>query len=358
MTVDGYLCLRNLVKSYDGRVNALDGVSIDIARGEFLTFLGPSGSGKTTTLLMIAGFESATSGDIELGGRSLARIKPYKRSIGMVFQNYALFPHMTVARNVAFPLRMRKFPKDEIALRVARALSLVVLDGYADRHPRELSGGQQQRVALARALVFEPAVMLLDEPLGALDKNLREQMQVEIRRIHGEIGITTIYVTHDQTEAMTMSDRIAVFNRGRIEQIASPIEMYTRPATQFVGKFIGDSNFFDGFVQPAGRLLVDGLGEIRGPAGNAGSPGEKVHVLIRPENVRMIADSEPVDGLDVFDLIVEGAVNYGDNVLFMGQVNGRPLRVRTPGARSGALARDGRLRVGWRPEDVHVIRRD
>ena len=358
MTADAYLRLKNLVKSYDGRVNAVDGVSIDIAKGEFLTFLGPSGSGKTTTLLMIAGFESATSGDIELGGRSLTRIKPHKRSIGMVFQNYALFPHMTVARNVAFPLRMRKFPKHEIALRVAKALSLVELDGYADRHPRELSGGQQQRVALARALVFEPDVMLLDEPLGALDKNLREQMQVEIRRIHGEIGITTIYVTHDQTEAMTMSDRIAVFNRGRIEQIASPIEMYTTPATQFVGKFIGDSNFFDGFVQSAGRLLVDGLGEIRGPMENAAAPGEKVHVLIRPENIRMIADSEPVAGLDVFDLIIEGAVNYGDNVLFMGQINGRPFRVRMPGARSSALARDGRLRVGWRPEDVHVIRRD
>jgi putative spermidine/putrescine transport system ATP-binding protein len=262
---------------------------------------------------------------------------------------------MTVARNVAFPLRMRKFAKAEIAARVARALSLVALDGLATRYPRELSGGQQQRVALARAMVFEPDVMLLDEPLGALDKNLREQMQMEIRRIHGEIGITTIYVTHDQTEAMTMSDRIAVFSRGRVEQIASPLDMYARPATPFVATFIGDSNFFDGVVQGGGRLLADGFGAIRVPSGNGIAPGDRVHVLIRPENIRLVAGGEPADGLEVFDLAVDGAVNYGDSVLFMGQVNGQRLRVRMPGARAGALVHDGRLRIGWRPEDVHLI---
>jgi putative spermidine/putrescine transport system ATP-binding protein len=358
MTSDSYLRLRNLVKSYDGRANAVDGVSIDVAKGEFLTFLGPSGSGKTSTLLMIAGFETATSGDIELGGRSLAQVRPHRRSIGMVFQNYALFPHMTVARNVAFPLRMRKFPKADIAARVVRALSLVELDGFSERHPRELSGGQQQRVALARALVFEPDILLLDEPLGALDKNLREQMQVEIRRIHAEVGITTIYVTHDQTEAMTMSDRIAVFSRGRVEQIASPIEMYARPATPFVGKFIGDSNFFEGVLRSNGRLEVGGLGDIRAPTGSSATPGGRVHVLIRPENIRVVADGEAAHGLDVFQLAIDGAVNYGDSVLFMGRINGQPLRVRMPGARAGTLLHDGRLRVGWQPDDVHLIPRD
>ena len=261
---DAYLCLRDVVKSYDGRVNAVDGISIDVRRGEFLTLLGPSGSGKTTTLLMIAGFEELTAGTLELEGRSLANVRPYRRNIGMVFQNYALFPHMTTETNVAFPLKMRKFPREQIRPRVEKALELVGLAEFAVKYPRELSGGQQQRVALARALVFEPDVLLLDEPLGALDKNLREQMQVEIKRIHGEVGITTIYVTHDQTEAMTMSDRVAVFNDGKIEQVAPPLEMYHRPATYFVGNFIGDSNFFDATVVDAnaGTLRVDSLGEV------------------------------------------------------------------------------------------------
>ncbi|HZN52313.1 MAG TPA: ATP-binding cassette domain-containing protein, partial [Methylomirabilota bacterium] len=205
-----YLKLERLVKSYDGRVNAVDGLSLDITKGEFLTLLGPSGSGKTTTLMMIAGFEEPTSGVIELGGEDLTRRKPYERNIGVVFQNYALFPHMTVERNVAFPLRMRGFPRAGQAERVREILELVGLTPFATKHPRELSGGQQQRVALARGLVFNPDVLLLDEPLGALDKNLREQMQVELKRIHREVGITMVYVTHDQTEAMTMSDRIAV----------------------------------------------------------------------------------------------------------------------------------------------------
>jgi putative spermidine/putrescine transport system ATP-binding protein len=209
-----YLRLRNIVKSYDGKTNAVDDVTIDIERGEFITLLGPSGSGKTTTLLMIAGFEYPTSGRIELDGRDLALSKPHERNIGMVFQNYALFPHMTAAKNVSFPLKMRHFPKQGMQAQVDNILALVGLSRFADRYPRELSGGQQQRVALARGLVFNPHVLLLDEPLGALDKNLREQMQVEIKRIHREVGITMIYVTHDQTEAMTMSDRIAVFSNG------------------------------------------------------------------------------------------------------------------------------------------------
>ena len=238
-----YLALRQLAKSYDGVTLAVDGISIDVDKGEFVTFLGPSGSGKTTTLVMVAGFEAPTSGEILLAGKDLTRLKPWDRNIGMVFQNYALFPHMTVARNVAFPLRMRRVTKAEMARRVREVLALVGLETFAERYPRELSGGQQQRVALARGLVFDPDVLLLDEPLGALDKNLREQMQGEIKRIHREVGITMIYVTHDQTEAMSMSDRIAVFSRGRLEQIGKPLEVYHRPQTRFVGEFVGDFEF-------------------------------------------------------------------------------------------------------------------
>src|SRR5438876_8186198 len=237
--------------------------------------------------MMIAGFEEPTSGIIELGGENLARRKPWERNIGVVFQNYALFPHMTVARNVAFPLRMRGFPRGQQAARVRDILTLVGLSGYAERYPRELSGGQQQRVALARGLVFNPDVLLLDEPLGALDKNLREQMQVEIKRIHREIGITMIYVTHDQTEAMTMSDRIAVFCNGKIEQIGSPLDVYNRPANRFVGEFIGDSNFLPGRVDRSrpGWVELAAIGPVR-VAQQAMLPPGDVDVIIRPERLR------------------------------------------------------------------------
>ena len=357
---DGYLKLRDVVKSYDGLVNAVDGISIDVRRGEFLTLLGPSGSGKTTTLMMIAGFESLSAGTLELDGQSLATVKPYRRNIGMVFQNYALFPHMTTERNVAFPLKMRKFPKDQIKSRVDNALALVGLSDFATKYPRELSGGQQQRVALARGLVFEPDVLLLDEPLGALDKNLREQMQVEIRRIHREIGITTIYVTHDQTEAMTMSDRVAVFNEGKIEQVAPPLEMYLRPATHFVGNFIGDSNFLEATVLDgaSGKLGVDAVGDVIGNCADPGLTGKSVHALIRPESIHLVdeADTRP-RGSNNFDMIVEGTVNYGDSVLILGRLNTVPIRVRVPGVSAGAVDAGSQLRVGWQKDDVHIIPR-
>ncbi|MEX2454279.1 MAG: ABC transporter ATP-binding protein [Rhodospirillaceae bacterium] len=351
-----HLELRDLVKSYDGRINAVDGIAIDIERGEFLTFLGPSGSGKTTTLMMIAGFEEPTQGAILLDGRSLSNVPPYRRNIGMVFQNYALFPHMTVARNVGFPLKMRKVSRSDTDAKVRRALSLVALEDHADKHPRELSGGQQQRVALARALVFEPDVLLLDEPLGALDKNLREYMQVEIKRIHAEIGVTTVYVTHDQTEAMTMSDRIAVFNRGRIEQIAAPLETYHRPATHFVGNFVGDSNFFDGTVTDAdaGRIEIRGVGDIFAPPAAARAAGPSVHAMVRPENVRLAGDG---DAMSPFDMTVDGTVNYGDSVLVIGSIGGLPLRMRLPGGSAAGIETGSHCRVGWRREDVHLISR-
>ncbi|MBM3487769.1 MAG: ABC transporter ATP-binding protein [Alphaproteobacteria bacterium] len=357
MSGPAYLGLRALVKSYDGVKNAVDGIDVEIARGEFVTFLGPSGSGKTTTLLMIAGFEDPTAGDIMLEGQSIVRVKPYRRNIGMVFQNYALFPHMTVAKNVGFPLRMRGIEASEATRRVEDALDLVGLRDFSSRHPRALSGGQQQRVALARALVFQPDVLLLDEPLGALDKNLREQMQVEIKRIQREVGITAIYVTHDQTEAMTMSDRIAVFNDGRIEQLDTPLAVYRRPTTRFVGGFVGDSNFLDGRIASAreGRVRIEGLGEVRVPAGATAADGAAVAVLVRPEDI-VRADGAARMSLDNrFEFVVRGIVNYGDTVMVMGETGGLGLRIRMPGRAVGTLAEGERIGIGWRAEDGRVL---
>lgn len=223
---------------------AVDDVSLDIAPGEFMTFLGPSGSGKTTTLSMIAGFVPLTSGEILVDGKDISGLKPHRRDLGVVFQQYALFPHLTVARNVAFPLQQRAVPKAEIRTRVDEALALVGLSDCADRLPRQLSGGQQQRVALARAVVYQPRALLMDEPLGALDKKLRDQLRKEIARMHRELGMTFLFVTHDQEEALTLSDRIAVFNNGKVEQVGTPTELYERPATLFVAQFLGESNVF------------------------------------------------------------------------------------------------------------------
>jgi putative spermidine/putrescine transport system ATP-binding protein len=351
-----YLRLCNLVKSYDGQSNAVDDISIDIRRGEFITLLGPSGSGKTTTLMMVAGFEDPTSGAIELDGKDLTRQKPYHRNIGVVFQNYALFPHMTVERNVAFPLRMRAAPKHDIARRVGEALALVGLGGFAGRYPSELSGGQQQRVALARGLVFRPDVLLLDEPLGALDKKLREQMQVELKRIHREVGVTMVYVTHDQTEAMTMSDRVAVFNQGKLEQVAPPLEVYRHPLTRFVGEFIGDSNFLDGRIEGAGAgsVVLEGLGEVSTGSAASLAPGP-VHVLIRPERLRPCEDGAAEQFAKVVDLTIEGTVNYGDSVVLIGKAGTIPLRVRASSAQHGSLREGSTLRVGWSSTDMHII---
>ncbi|MEJ0072363.1 MAG: ABC transporter ATP-binding protein [Pseudomonadota bacterium] len=353
-----YLSLRRIVKSYDGRAQAVDDVSIDIARGEFVTFLGPSGSGKTTTLMMIAGFETPSSGAVELDGQDLTRSKPYHRNIGMVFQNYALFPHMTAARNIAFPLKMRRCPRAEMASRIERALELVDLKRFADKYPRELSGGQQQRVALARGLVFDPDLLLLDEPLGALDKNLREQMQVEIKRIHREIGITTIYVTHDQTEAMTMSDRVAVFRNGRIEQVAPPLEIYNQPASRFVGEFIGDSNFLEARVDPTrpGWIEIDGIGAARlsDAAARALPAGCLIDLLVRPERMRLVG-LDQAGGLNTFEMTVDTIVNYGDSVLAIGRAAGHKLRLRIAGGAPAGLGEGARVTVGWDPLQAHPV---
>ncbi len=291
--------LRGVRKSYAGQ-EVVAGVDLSLRRHEFLTFLGPSGSGKTTTLMLVAGLQRPDAGSILLDGAPVDRLPPHRRDVGMVFQHYALFPHMTVRRNVSFPLEMRRVDRAETARRVQEALGMVGLSELGDRLPRQLSGGQQQRVALARAVVYRPALLLMDEPLGALDKQLRGQLQLEIKRMHRELRMSVLYVTHDQDEALTMSDRIAVFNAGRVEQIGTPLDLYERPATRFVAGFVGETNFFPGRVAGAGggSSRVDVSGVLLGatlPDGAA--PGAAVTVAVRPERIRLHAASEGAAGL-------------------------------------------------------------
>ena len=294
------VAFRGVRKSYDGHTLVVKDLDLEVERGEFLTLLGPSGSGKTTTLMMLAGFELPTAGEIFLEGAPVQRLPPEKRNIGMVFQNYALFPHMSVAQNIAFPLRYRGIRGAAAAARVARALAMVHLEDFGERVPRQLSGGQQQRVALARALVFEPHLVLMDEPLGALDKQLREHMQFEIKELQRKLGITIVYVTHDQSEALTMSDRIAVFHDGRIQQLAGPAEMYNAPANNFVAGFIGENNLL-----PCRVVTTDGSGGALVAMRNGASlaartrhalrPGQEATVGARPEGIRLAAaDGAPV----------------------------------------------------------------
>jgi spermidine/putrescine ABC transporter ATP-binding subunit len=285
--------LVDLVKRF-GSVTAVDGINLEISKGEFVTLLGPSGCGKSTTLSMVAGFYPPTDGGIFLAGQDVSELPPFERDTGMVFQNYALFPHMTVAENVAFGLRMRKVQRAEIDRRVAEALALVKLEGLESRRPLQLSGGQQQRVALARAIVVEPSVLLLDEPLSNLDMKLREEMRVEISNIQRTVGITTLFVTHDQGEALVMSDRIAVMNAGRIVQIGTPVEIYEKPRTRFVADFIGRTNFFSGRIDGA---AAEGLARFRSNRGlellvpEAQVDGRRdVHVSLRPERCRLAGE--------------------------------------------------------------------
>jgi spermidine/putrescine ABC transporter ATP-binding subunit len=279
--------VRGLSKAFGGG-RVVDDLSFAVDGGTFLTLLGPSGSGKTTTLRMIAGFEEPTAGEILVGDAPITDRPPYRRNIGVVFQQYALFPHLTVFANVAYPLQMRRTPRTDIAERVRRALGLVRLEGFADRYPRQLSGGQQQRVALARAIVFEPPVLLMDEPLGALDKRLREDMQVEIRHLQRALGITTVSVTHDQVEALVMSDVIAVLDGGRLQQIGPPLEVYRRPANQFVADFIGESNLLSGSVETADGQIVFTSGKgLRVTLTAGASASGPSHLVVRPEYVRV-----------------------------------------------------------------------
>jgi putative spermidine/putrescine transport system ATP-binding protein len=304
-------------KTYDGDTLVVRSLDLDIRRGEFLSLLGPSGSGKTTCLMMLAGFESPTAGEITLNGQPITRTPPHKRDFGMVFQNYALFPHMTVAENVAYPLVVRKVPRSDIAQRVARALAMVQLTGKDQRHPAQLSGGQQQRVALARALVFEPQLVLMDEPLGALDKQLREHMQLELKALHRQLGITFVYVTHDQGEALTMSDRVAVFNEGAIQQIDAVDRLYETPANRFVAGFVGDSTELKGTLGAsqggASEFLLPGGERLAGVNVNGSQPGASVHALVRPERIEAHL-SMPRFTDNVLKAAVTDVIYFGDHL--------------------------------------------
>ncbi|MBK8211914.1 MAG: ABC transporter ATP-binding protein [Rhodospirillales bacterium] len=313
---------RNVQKTYDGETLIVRDLTIDVQRGEFLTLLGPSGSGKTTCLMMLAGFETPTSGEIRLDGKVINRVPPHQRNIGIVFQNYALFPHMTVADNLRFPLQARKRPKAEIEERVAGALAMVRMDTFGARYPQQLSGGQQQRIALARALVFEPKLVLMDEPLGALDKQLREHMQLEIRQIHERLGVTVVYVTHDQGEALTMSDRIAVFNHGVIQQCDAPATLYEEPANAFVASFIGENNALDGRVEVAAdgrcRVRLDDGSCIEARAADVREVGSPAMLSIRPERVHLNGAAAGAENR--LTAAVEELIYLGDHVRIRMQV--------------------------------------
>ncbi|WP_407114669.1 ABC transporter ATP-binding protein [Bradyrhizobium sp. LMG 9283] len=320
--------------------------------------LGPSGSGKTTTLMMLAGFEAPTHGSILLGGRSIDNIPPHKRDIGMVFQNYALFPHMTVEENLAFPLKVRKVGKAESEARIKRALDMVRLGAYGKRRPGQLSGGQQQRVALARALVFDPKLVLMDEPLGALDKQLREQMQLEIKHIHQDLGVTMVYVTHDQSEALTMSDRIAVFNDGVIQQLAAPAELYERPQNAFVARFIGESNRLDGKVVGMNgttcKVEIAG-GSVEALAINVEAVGGPTVLSLRPERVKL--NPAPGSLPNIFSANVAEVIYLGDHVRIRVSVCGHDdFVIKLPNSEGEVQVEPGAaITLGWKTEDCRAL---
>jgi putative spermidine/putrescine transport system ATP-binding protein len=342
-----FVNFEHVSKSYEGKTLVVEDLDLSLARGEFLTLLGPSGSGKTTTLMMLAGFEDPTSGIITLDGKRIDNVPAHKRGIGMVFQNYALFPHMTVAQNLAFPLEMHGVAKADIEPRIKRALDMVRLPQLRDRKPAQLSGGQQQRVAVARALVYGPKLVLMDEPLGALDKQLREQMQLEIKHLHDELGVTVVYVTHDQSEALTMSDRIAVFHQGRIQQLARPSELYERPANVFVASFIGENNRFDGtLVERDGAScrvrLADGT-ELTATAGADLATGAAVVLSLRPERVTIGAQ----DGANTLPAQMLEAIYLGDHCKLRLRVASSEDFVAKVPAASVAWQRGDALTVSW-----------
>ncbi len=331
-----------------GDFTAVDGVSLEVPRGEFVTLLGPSGSGKTTTLRMIAGFLTPDEGSIRIAGDEMTRVPAHRRDVGMVFQNYALFPHMTAAQNIAFPLQMRNVPRGEQRQRVGEVLDLVKLATFGERYPRQLSGGQQQRIALARAIVFRPRLLLMDEPLGALDKKLRESLQLEIMRISRQLGATVIYVTHDQEEALVMSDRIAIFDKGRIEQLGTGEDLYERPTSVFVADFVGESNMLRGRLERDGdgTWLKRGTWRWRVDPIVPGTPGlgdgEPAALVVRPEHLRVVAVDAPRDGANT----VEAAVT---EVLYLGPT--RKIELALPDGVAAVVREPAGTAGDWRPGD-------
>ena len=347
-------------KSYDGETLVVKDLNLSVGKGEFLTMLGPSGSGKTTCLMMLAGFETATHGEIRLGGKEINNIPPHKRGIGMVFQNYALFPHMTVAENLAFPLEVRNIGKDEREKKVKRALDMVQMGAFGGRRPAQLSGGQQQRIALARALVFEPELVLMDEPLGALDKQLREHMQFEITNLAHQLGITTVYVTHDQTEALTMSDRVAVFDDGVIQQLAPPDDLYEKPLNSFVAQFIGENNTLQGKVETINgniaNVRLDDGGLIDAVPVNVSEVGERTLVSIRPERVEVNPEGLGPDA-HTLDAEVLEFIYMGDVFRTRLKVAGRDdFIVKTRNRADQVRLKPGeQIKIGWLPEDCRAL---
>jgi spermidine/putrescine ABC transporter ATP-binding subunit len=342
------VALRGLVKRY-GATRALDGVSLDVAPGEFFTLLGPSGCGKTTSLRAVAGFIAPDAGDVVIGGTRVNAVPPYRRRVGLVFQSYALFPHRTVRQNVAFGLRMQRTPRDEIDRRVDEALALVQLPGHGDRYPRQLSGGEQQRVALARALVTRPAVLLLDEPLGALDRKLRDHMKIELKRLQRDVGVTTIYVTHDQEEALTMSDRVAVMRAGRVEQVGAPREIYETPATVFVAGFIGNTNLLAGHSR--GGAAVECGGVTIATAAAAPAAGATVTVAVRPERIRLDG-SGPLD--NEVTATVAHVVYQGETVRYVLAAEGG-LQLQAVELGRVRFPAGSRVRAGFTAADARVL---
>ena len=346
-------------KSYDGEILVVKDLNLDVERGEFLTMLGPSGSGKTTVLMMLAGFEVPTHGQILLNGHPINNVPPHKRGIGMVFQNYALFPHMTIAENLAFPLQVRRMGKAEAEEKVKRALAMVQLDAFGNRRPAQLSGGQQQRVAVARALVFEPELVLMDEPLGALDKNLREEMQYEIKHIHENLGVSVVYVTHDQSEALTMSNRIAVFDDGIIQQLAPPPALYEEPQNAFVAAFIGENNRLMGRISHLNgsscTVDLDSGGKVEALAVNVGGVGERTTLSLRPERVLI---NPPTDKYpNTFEAKVEELIYLGDHIRTRVNFAGNDqFVVKVPNAQGHVIINEGgAVRVGWAMEDCRAL---
>ncbi|MGF6177918.1 ABC transporter ATP-binding protein [Ensifer sp. 4252] len=354
-----FVNFKNVGKTYDGKSQAVRHLDLEIQEGEFLTFLGPSGSGKTTTLMMLAGFEQPTNGEIYVHGVPVTRTPPNKRNFGMVFQNYALFPHMSILDNVAFPLTVRGIGKNDARAQAESALDLVQLHSFANRRPAQLSGGQQQRAALARALVFEPTLVLLDEPLGALDTRLRVQMQMEIKHLHARLGNTMVSVTHDQTEALTMSDRIAVFNGGQIQQIATPTELYEKPKNSFVARFVGETNRLHGTVREVRRdtcaIAIDG-GQTVIATRSSLNVGDRTTLSIRPERLHVLDAAAGSIGND-YPATIEETIYCGDHVRFRIKILDRTDWIVKVADRSviQQIESTRALRIGWRVEDCLAL---
>ena len=354
-----YVSFQHVQKTYDGETLVVKDFNLAIEPGEFVTMLGPSGSGKTTCLLMLAGFETATGGEIYIDGTPVNNLAPHKRDIGMVFQNYALFPHMTIAENLAFPLKVRKLPEEQVKNKVADALNMVELNHVANRYPKQLSGGQQQRVALARALVFEPKLVLMDEPLGALDKQLREQMQMEIKHLHEKLGITILYVTHDQDEALTMSDRIAVFNNGAVQQLASPTELYESPSNAFVAQFIGENNQIKGVVEllenESCTVQVGSKSVLATPVA-VNQRNQATLLSIRPEKISISPKRDQCNNIVTGTL--KELIYHGDHhrlVIDVAEIGELIVKVTNSRRHETRFTPGSDYTVGWHSVDCHAL---